>query len=525
MLRRLFIALTILFITSTALAAEHSPRLAAALDSLDRTIDSRSEYVSTRMRQIDSLRHAFNEIPADRRTVDDYIAVAAAYQSVLPDSAYRYLAQAYRMADTSGDRTMRDAVLVRYADILNATSLSHSVISTLDSIDAATLPVPARMNYYSAMAQAYINTAEHQPWRLSTERMSWRASEYLDSLKTMFREGGTAWRITDAQIQYLKGHDTMGLGELNELFDETTPDDQVYATLTALLARYYSTRPNRREDYMYYLTLSAISDIRSVNNNPSSIVALARAMYDEGDIDRAFRYLNVASSSIGGLTTSRLSGEILSTLIGITDDMKRRETNAELMSYALIIIFAAIAATIFIYTRKVNRRRQRLNNRIDEHETSISQRDAYINQLLNMCSVYVEGLEEFSRFAARKLKVGQAKDLYDSIESGRFSQELTDRFFTVFDSAVLSMYPRFVDELNALLMPDKRIKQSGDRLSPELRIIAFMRLGVNDSQRISKFLGLSLNTIYTYRNNMRSRAVDRENFENDIMKIGKNGHI
>ena len=47
-----------------------------------------------------------------------------------------------------------------------------------------------------------------------------------------------------------------------------------------------------------------------------------------------------------------------------------------------------------------------------------------------------------------------------------------------------------------------------------------MRLGIDDSTRLSKFLGLSLNTIYTYRNKLKSRAVDRGSFEAEVKKIG-----
>lgn len=48
-----------------------------------------------------------------------------------------------------------------------------------------------------------------------------------------------------------------------------------------------------------------------------------------------------------------------------------------------------------------------------------------------------------------------------------------------------------------------------------------MRLGFDDSSRIAKFMGLSINTIYAYRNRLRSRAIDRDSFESDIMKIGQ----
>ena len=56
----------------------------------------------------------------------------------------------------------------------------------------------------------------------------------------------------------------------------------------------------------------------------------------------------------------------------------------------------------------------------------------------------------------------------------------------------------------------------------ELRIVAFMRLGLDDSTQIAKFLGLSLNTIYTYRNKVKTRAINRDTFEKDVRNIGRN---
>ncbi len=47
-----------------------------------------------------------------------------------------------------------------------------------------------------------------------------------------------------------------------------------------------------------------------------------------------------------------------------------------------------------------------------------------------------------------------------------------------------------------------------------------MRLGIVDSAQIARLLGLSLNTVYTYRNKLRSRAIDREHFESKVMNIG-----
>ena len=86
--------------------------------------------------------------------------------------------------------------------------------------------------------------------------------------------------------------------------------------------------------------------------------------------------------------------------------------------------------------------------------------------------------------------------------------------------STLANFPNFLVGLNRLLQPDKQLSLlPGDRLSPELRIAAFMRLGVTDSARLSQALGLSLNTIYTYRNRLKGRALDRDKFEENVAKV------
>ena len=77
--------------------------------------------------------------------------------------------------------------------------------------------------------------------------------------------------------------------------------------------------------------------------------------------------------------------------------------------------------------------------------------------------------------------------------------------------------------MNALLLPDEKIElKEGEKMNTDLRILAFMRLGIEESAKIAQVLNYSLNTIYAYRNRLKSRAINRETFEADIMKIDSN---
>ena len=129
-------------------------------------------------------------------------------------------------------------------------------------------------------------------------------------------------------------------------------------------------------------------------------------------------------------------------------------------------------------------------------------------------------LNQFCKIANHKLAAGQADDLYRMTKSGKFVEEQSKEFYDVFDNAFLHIYPNFIEDVNALLRPDcKIVLKDGELLNTDLRILAFMRLGIEDSPRIAQVLNYSLNTIYAYRNRLKARAVNRDTFEADVAKI------
>ena len=133
-------------------------------------------------------------------------------------------------------------------------------------------------------------------------------------------------------------------------------------------------------------------------------------------------------------------------------------------------------------------------------------KEEYIGHFLNLCSLYIEKLDNFRRTVNRKITAGQTEELLKLTKSSQFAGMEQKEFYANFDNAFLHLYPDFVTEFNRLLQPEERF--------------AIIRLGIDDSSKIANFLHYSINTIYTYRNKVKNRAINRENFEEEIMKIG-----
>ena len=148
-------------------------------------------------------------------------------------------------------------------------------------------------------------------------------------------------------------------------------------------------------------------------------------------------------------------------------------------------------------------------------------KEEYIGHFLNLCSIYIEKLDRFRSTVNRKITAGQAEELLKLTKSSQFAGVEQKEFYANFDNAFLHLYPNFVAEFNELLQPEERfVLKTVELLNTELRIFAIIRLGIDDSSKIANFLHYSINTIYTYRNKVKNKAINRDKFEEEILKIG-----
>lgn len=255
-----------------------------------------------------------------------------------------------------------------------------------------------------------------------------------------------------------------------------------------------------------------------------ALPALAKWLYNKGEVDRAYQYIN---TSLNDAMTSnaRMRTVEIASLLPVVDEAYRKKVSSsrdELMLYLalVVILFAAAGALLVVVFR--NMKRTSAINRTLAQQSKIQ--ESYIGHFIGLCSSYSDKLESMRKLVSRKIAAGQTDELIKMLKSGKYSDAEDDDFFTVFDETFLDLYPSFLDELNELLKPDCRIEhKKGTPLSTEIRIYAFVRLGVEESVKIARILHCSVSTIYTYRNRMRGRAINRETFEKDVLEIGTRG--
>ena len=286
----------------------------------------------------------------------------------------------------------------------------------------------------------------------------------------------------------------------------------------------------REEETIKWWIESAICDIRGAIKDNAALCSVAIKLTDPHDTDRAFRYIRISLDDAIFYNAKLRKVQIASTFPWIekayrdSRDLQMKDRSRYLM---VTVLVAFLLLVILTYTVRLYRKRQRSakeieakNIQLDAYTKSImvveedlrrtnldlveanAAKEEYLGLFLSMCSGYLD-----------KLRKTLPREQYDA--------ELKN-FYKTFDTSFLSLYPTFVEDLNALLTEEGRIVvKEGGLLNTELRIFALIKLGITQSSHIASLLRYSVNTIYNYRAQVKNAALsDRENFEENVRKIG-----
>ena len=151
------------------------------------------------------------------------------------------------------------------------------------------------------------------------------------------------------------------------------------------------------------------------------------------------------------------------------------------------------------------------------------QHDLHAEQLFWSCAdaaapFYINKVEKLYRTIDAKLATRQFADLRASLKEHQLMDERKS-MFEDFDKTFLNLFPHFITRYNQLF-DDAPANEKTNTLTTEMRIFALIRLGINDSERIAKFLHYSIHTINTYKTRVKNKSkVDNDQFEAKIMEI------
>ena len=286
---------------------------------------------------------------------------------------------------------------------------------------------------------------------------------------------------------------------------------------------------------VYYLARTAVHDMERSVREYASLHKLARLLHEQGDLDRAYAYLNCSMEDAVACHARLRSLEVTEIYPIIDRAYHDKEAHERAVVTGLLIVLSVLAlllvgAVVYLYRwmKKLAAMRRDLyqaNRRLHAANLSLEQtgriKEVYIARYLDRCVTYLDKLEQYRRSLEKLAMAAKTDALFKAIRSDQFLRDERKAFYRDFDRSFLDLFPRFVERFNNLLQEDGRVTpKAGELLNTELRIFALIRLGVTDTNSIAHFLGYSLATVYNYRSKMRNKAVgDKDKFEQEVMRI------
>ena len=543
-------------------ALEENRKLLHSLDSL---LEQQDLFVRVKEKRIKQLKMQYSRVKDVKELYAMNRMVYLEYRVYVADSALHYINKNIQLAQQTNNRTWEVVSLLEQSFVLTSSGLLTEALKAVSDIQPEELPQNLRSEYFGRLCTLYSRLRDY-----SSENS--QLSEHYNNLQKAFRDS-VYLTATPDELRYWNCRAWLYMGTpeiepVKQAFEENkhtlSNDSRKYSIATYNLSAIYRSE-NNESKYLENLILSAMADIRSVNGDIGSLQEIAEYLFKHGEIDRAYNYILYCSQKamlfhnrVRIVKMSHLQNQIYKAYQEQSrTQQKRLQASLIAVSFLFLVLIGA-----FLFIRKQMRRLKEANLKLDStnqklsvnmdalstahqrlEEVNIQLKDLntqlqevndqlresnyvkeeYIGYVFNICSTYISKLEEFRKNINRKLKVGQIEDVKAMTDSSATASNELKEFYQNFDTIFLHLYPDFVGDFNALLLPEERIElKEGELLNTELRIHALIRLGITDSVKIADFLHCSAQTVYNNRLRTRNKSIiPKEDFINAVKKLGK----
>lgn len=520
----------IFYLGGSSLAAAAS--IDSLLNELDEVVLSKQQYAAVKEAEIAELKQQLAHATNDEIKYDLCNELFERYLHYQADSALVYVDKKMKLIASNEDVMHQVEVLINRAEVMGVMGMYGEADALLKMIHPEELSHDLLAYYYRTMRAYYGWMADFVTYPEVKKEYSRKTHSYRDSIM-LSMPPGVDRDIVKAEKTLLDGHVDEAEQMLKEMLLKN-PDARQQAYINYTLSETYGEKGDI-DNQINKLAQTAILDLKAATKEYASLQKLAHLLYERGDVDRAYQYLN-CSMDDAVACNARLRFIEVAEFFPIIDKAYKLKAKRGtmisrmlLISVSLLSLFLIIAVFyLYRWMKKLSVMRRNLkqtNNQLlltnEELEQTGRIKEVYIARYLERCVAYLDKLEQYRRSLEKLAMASRVEDLYKTIKSDQFIRDERKSFYHEFDRSFLDLFPNFIESFNELLHEESRIRpKAGELLTTELRIFALIRLGVTDSNQIAHFLSYSLATIYNYRSKMRNRALgDKDKFEEEVMKL------
>ena len=548
-MKRTLLLLTVLLAGLSLSAEEYD--LQAIYEQIDDAIDHSPEYVADYERQIEDKRLQYVKATAPEEKYQLAFELYERYKAFMNDSALYYIDEAEQWAirQNQWDRAGNCRVLRAFQ--CSTVGYYNEALAFLKSIDKQQLDSIGLRHYYQSQMHVYGELGYYSIIPPMKEQYFKQQTTWRDSLFAQIDhqdQDYLMYRIQEltARDQYVEARKIS-----DQWLSRLNPDSRDYA-----IACYYRwMSSDNDDDRKYWLAQSALSDVSHAVMDQASLLSLAELLNADGDLDRSYRYIRFTWDCNNRFNTRMRSWQITPILNVIENNYQQAvDHNTKVLRMSIIVVsilaLLVLAALFFVHRRNKQLASARnalktsneelasansllatqkdelaaLNGQLSMVNGQLTEsnrvKEEYIGRFMSLCSQYIDKLDNYRKMVNKKMKNKELDELFQISKSTELKEKELEELYENFDTVFLHLFPNFIDDFNALLLPEVQVQPKENRLTTDIRIFALIRLGIEDSSKIAEFLHYSVNTIYNYRARIKNGAIgNREQFERQIKTL------
>ena len=511
---------------------------------LDAALAQRAHYVELKEKSLNEIKQGAKYVTSNEDKLKLYEQLANKYKAYEYDSAMTYVNKGLILAQKSNNIFFNKRFQLSQTRLLITRGFYAEAKEILQKIEPQEDSHDYQFLYYYTLYELYNNWSTYCENNEFSKIYDQQKVEYLKKTLELSSKKDAFYYYLLGELYYYSNHSNNNktIQYYKKALSMEKPDSRLHAMTAFALSEVYK-KSNNQELMEHYLLVAAISDITSATKENVALQDIALFIYKHKtrSLNKAQEYINLSLEDAYAYNNRLRRIEISSKLQMITnaytDDI--RATNSMLyiaLSVIFLLLLGVGLSSLFI--RKKNKllkqkkdeitatsaKMEVLNSQLhlinDELKDTNQKRERLVKVYIDLCYKNIERNSKLRTLAVRKIKANQSKELLSLLSSSSSTERENKEFLTEFDKSFLALYPTFITELNQQLTESAHIqlKENGE-MPPILRVCALLRLGITESSKIAGILSYSPQTVYNYRSLLKNNAIDKEHFEENVLRL------
>ena len=511
---------------------------------LDAALAQRAHYVELKEKSLNEIKQGAKYVTSNEDKLKLYEQLANEYKAYEYDSAMTYVNKGLILAQKSNNIFFNKRFQLSQTRLLITRGFYAEAKEILQKIEPKEEPRDYQFLYYYTMYGLYNNWSTYCENNEFSKNYDQLKVKYLKKAIELSPKKDAFYYYLMGELYYFSNHpnNNKTIQYYKKALNMEKTNSRLHAMTAFALSEIYQ-KANNLELMEHYLLVAAISDITSATKENVALQDIALFIYKHKtrSLNKAQEYINLSLEDAytykSRLRRIEISSKLQLITNAYTDDIK---TTNRLLNIALLVIILLLLGVGIssLFIRKKNRllkqkkdeisatsdKMEKLNGQLhlinDELKDTNQKRERLVKVYIDLCYKNIERNQKLRTLAVRKIKANQSKELLSLLSSSSSTEKENKEFLTEFDKAFLSLYPTFVNELNQQLTESAHIqlKENGE-MPPILRVCALLRLGITESSKIAGILSYSPQTVYNYRSILKNNAIDKEHFEENVLKL------